>query len=835
MNPGFASGHVARSRLTKIETADGAITRITYDDRFDKPATVTDALGQSTHYRYDARGLPTEITDARGGAKQLAYNNAGQSTAYRYDAAGRLTAASYPDGASETYEYDALGRLTGHTDAGGKRTAYALDAEGRLRERTNALGGKLEYNYDGAKRLAHLVNENGAVYAFNYDLLDRLVQETGFDTRTTRYRYDAAGRPTAKVELGQANAADAADNTIETKYQRDAAGRLAEKTITATGNPDATAPHTTRYQYDALGRLTEAANHDATVQLRYDAIGQLLSEKSTTGESVSLLRHLYDPLGNRIQTILPDGRKLQHLFYGSGHLHQISLDGETVSDMERDAKHCETSHTQGALTSQFQYDPVGRLSAQLARLDPARAGSVGNLSQQRSTLQAIGDAPGPQAGGNNSGNVINRQYEYDKTGNLTSLTDQRFGRTTYGYDAIGRIMSAAQPNLSETFAFDLAHNLIDQSIGGSGGLLENNQITVFEDKRYAYDAHGNLTDKKIGSHTHIKLDWNAEHQLEQSQVTRNAQDDDPVVQRTVYKYDPFGRRIQKRDAFGETNFTWDGNRLLAETRGSHTRTYLYEGNSFVPLAQVDSGAPPQPSDPAKNSAQVLYFHTDHLGTPRELTDSGGNLHWVATYKAWGNVLGVEMPQVGTEAQTINQVQALRFQGQYFDVESGLYYNRFRYYDPDIGRFVSQDPIGLKGGNNLYQYAPNPCGWIDPLGLAGNPATATHITYQGIDAVTMKPYVGYASMQGNQTAADVLNYRYGGDFSRFGGNAPDILYSGYGQGGKDVARGLEQRTFENLGGLKGTANRQNPVGEGNARRDIYLDAADKHRAGSACSC
>ncbi|MDM9220573.1 RHS repeat-associated core domain-containing protein, partial [Proteus mirabilis] len=93
--------------------------------------------------------------------------------------------------------------------------------------------------------------------------------------------------------------------------------------------------------------------------------------------------------------------------------------------------------------------------------------------------------------------------------------------------------------------------------------------------------------------------------------------------------------------------------------------------------------------------------------------------------------------------------------------------------------------------------------------------------------TGKPYVGYASMQGNQTAQDVLKYRYANDFSRFGGTPPVILYDGYGQKGKDIARGLEQRRFEQLGGLEGTANKQNPVGQGNARRTEYLNAADEH--------
>jgi RHS repeat-associated protein len=172
-------------------------------------------------------------------------------------------------------------------------------------------------------------------------------------------------------------------------------------------------------------------------------------------------------------------------------------------------------------------------------------------------------------------------------------------------------------------------------------------------------------------------------------------------------------------------------------------------------------------------------------------------------------------------------QSLRYAGQYADSETGLHYNLFRYYDPQVGRFISQDPIGLAGGLNLYQYAPNPVSWIDPWGLAGSPTTATHITYQGIDATTGKPYVGYASMQGKQTAQDVLKYRYRNDFSRFGGQMPEVLYDGYGQSGKDIARGLEQRIFENLGELDGTANRQNPVGQGNARRTEYLNAADEY--------
>ena len=102
---------------------------------------------------------------------------------------------------------------------------------------------------------------------------------------------------------------------------------------------------------------------------------------------------------------------------------------------------------------------------------------------------------------------------------------------------------------------------------------------------------------------------------------------------------------------------------------------------------------------------------DHLGTPLELLDTEGSTVWSAKYMAWGRVWQLGADEVA---------QPLRFQGQYFDQESGLHYNRFRYYDPQIGRFIGQDPIGLFGGENLYQYGPNPVGWIDPFGLAGVP-------------------------------------------------------------------------------------------------------------------
>ena len=133
-------------------------------------------------------------------------------------------------------------------------------------------------------------------------------------------------------------------------------------------------------------------------------------------------------------------------------------------------------------------------------------------------------------------------------------------------------------------------------------------------------------------------------------------------------------------------------------------------------------------EPPKHSThQVYWYQNDHLGTPRELTSNSGNIEWEAVYQAWGNTVTVEWEEVA-QVQELNPIQLNgaeqsyllqphRFQGQIYDVETGLHYNRFRYYDPDAGRFVSHDPIGLLGGDNHFQYAPNPVEWVDPWGLS----------------------------------------------------------------------------------------------------------------------
>jgi RHS repeat-associated protein len=196
------------------------------------------------------------------------------------------------------------------------------------------------------------------------------------------------------------------------------------------------------------------------------------------------------------------------------------------------------------------------------------------------------------------------------------------------------------------------------------------------------------------------------------------------------------QRLSKEKSLGTTFYGWDGDTLAWETTNEESIHYFYEPDSFVPLAQGTQNHAiqlhPTPDWTDKDYSlredplwtQVLeptpfdklgFYHCDHLGTPQEITNEEGNIAWSAQYKAWGEAKEV----IGKAAQSAGFRNPLRFQGQYFDHETGLHYNRYRYYDPETGRFISKDPVKYAGGLNLHVYVPNPIQWIDPLGLAGD--------------------------------------------------------------------------------------------------------------------
>ncbi|CAI8880618.1 Rhs family protein [Pseudomonas sp. IT-P74] len=296
-------------------------------------------------------------------------------------------------------------------------------------------------------------------------------------------------------------------------------------------------------------------------------------------------------------------------------------------------------------------------------------------------------------------NPIHRRHQYDPAGELTRTLDKLRGEIKYQYEANGQLHSRDTGRLidSEEFRYDAAANRLNFNTSQFDH-VKDNRLQRWRDQEYAYDAWGNLIEKRSGMGTLQTFGYDCENRLVRAETLVNGK----LESTGSYRYDSLGRRVAKvSEVKGKTeqkHFLWQGLRMLREERPGQSSLYLYEPGSYAPLARVDQ---------AEGEAQKLYyFHTDQIGTPLEMTDREGQIVWQATYKAWGAV----------EKLAVNDVeQNLRFQGQYFDDETGLHYNTFRYYDPEVGRFVTQDPIGLFGGYNLYSYAPNTTAWTDPWG------------------------------------------------------------------------------------------------------------------------
>jgi RHS repeat-associated protein len=369
---------------------------------------------------------------------------------------------------------------------------------------------------------------------------------------------------------------------------------------------------------------------------------------------------------------LPTGQHLNHLYYGSGHLHQLNLDGLLISDMERDDLHREVLRTQGKLTSCFGYDAMGRKSWQFASTMPSE--KLSQILNPGDNSLLVDHAQNP----------IHRRYEYDPAGELIRTLDKLRGEIKYEYEANGQLHSRDTGRLvdSEEFRYDAAANRLNFNTS-QFDQVKDNRIKRWRDQEYAYDAWGNLIEKRVGLSALQTFAYDCENRLVRAETLTNGR----LESVGTYRYDSLGRRIGKTaEINGQTehkHFLWQGLRMLRE------------------------------ETPWQSS---LYIYTDQIGTPLEMTDVDGSIVWQATYKAWGEI----------EALAVNEVeQNLRFQGQYFDDETGLQYNTFRYYDPAVGRFITQDPIGLSGGIHFYQYVLNPIAYIDPLGLSFSSGKGTH--------------------------------------------------------------------------------------------------------------
>jgi len=650
---------------------DGLLTQITDPAgrsthyRWDKQANLiqeTDPQGNHLHYQYDAWGRITAIT-AQTAKQPLKTAQQHATTRYAYTASGQVQRVTTPEGEHSDFEYNPAGHLTKYTDGQGRITEYHYaDKLSQPSQRIDPAGHVIRYEYDKERNLTALINENGDRHTFTYDANERLIQETGFDGRTQTYTYNAAGHLIQHQDANQ----------IQTDFDRDALGRLNRKCSRHLQNT-AQPTEQSKYRYDPLGQLIESYNSDQYLAFDYDAYGNITREhqhalnaqKQRIGTAQEI-HHQYNVLGQRTDTHLPDGNQLHYDYHASQGLQSIHLNEQLITHIQRDSLGRETSRQQGELHTQTDYDPQGRL-------------------QRQHTHHEKTKHP-----------LIQRDYGYDSFGNLNRIKDGS-EETKYVYDTLNRLRKTEGTH-PEFFDFDPAGNILaitdKQKQAQPPGLSKGNRLIMQGDKHFEYDARGNLIKETRGKQGKLEKRFYYDLQNQLIKVETNTK------QETVtYQYDPLGRRIDKTDAFGSTQYRWADNHLIQEIRNKIKKTYVYEPHSFRPVALVQD-------------EQIYHYHLDHLGTPRELTNEQGKIVWRVKYKTYGN----------TALKDIEEIENnLRFQGQYFDEETGLHYNRFRYYNPDTGQFINQDPIGLLGGINNYQYAPNPTMWIDPSGLCAEEA------------------------------------------------------------------------------------------------------------------
>ena len=440
---------------------------------------------------------------------------------------------------------------------------------------------------------------------------------------------------------------DRKGNTIQ--YLYDSLYRLTQKTY-----PDTT---TVEYAYDLANKVLQVSDPTGTYGFAYDNMGRLVG----TSTSYAFLSgptftnsYTYDAASNRTSLTAPDGSISTYGYDTLNRLNGLANSWAGSFGFSYDALSRRTQLTRpNGVTTNYSYDSVSHLLSVLHQ-----AGST--------TLDGA-------------------SYTYDFAGNRTSKTNYLNGTTwNYGYDAIYELLQVTHGgSTKESFSYDAVGNRLSSLSVPSYSYNSSNELTANSNGSYTYDANGNtLSDAQGRSFT-----WDFENRLTQAVVPGTNGGT------TTFKYDPFGRRIQKSGPLGTTNYLYDGPNSVEEADGAGNVLARYAEDQGVdqPLAQF-------------RSAVASYYQQDGIGSVSALTNSTGLVASSYTYDSFGKLT----------ASTGTLTNPFQYTGREFDQETGIYQYRARYYDPQIGRFISEDALRTPG--NLYPYVSNsPLNWVDPTG------------------------------------------------------------------------------------------------------------------------
>ena len=656
--------------LTSTTTPTGSTTQFTYNGSGEL-TRITDPLNNVTSLTYGVTRLVSGIRDAAGDPTSFSYDGRGNRTSvtdaladvtsFSYDIMNRLTLIRYADGSTTQFGYDIRGRRTSVTDANGNTTSYAYDGADRLVRVTDPALDVTTYAYDTENNLIGITDALGRTTGFQYDDLGRVTETLFPSSHVEGYGYDNNGNLIRKTDR----------NGQTVGYTYDAVNRLTQKAYS--GN-------TVGYAYDADSRLTAVTDSTGTYQFTYDAMGRLTGSAtnySFLGRGFTT-SYSYDAASNRISMSHPRGGQTTYAYDSLNRLTSLSNSWAGMFSLGYDSLSRRTSLTRpNGINTSYSYDGLSHLLSVL----------------HQSGTNAFDGA----------------DYTYDPVGNRLSKTDVQTGYAfNYGYDNIYELLQVTQqgavciprphhtcgqqdppPVVTENYTYDAVGNRLS-SLLASYTYNSSNEIASASNASYTYDNNGNVLTETNSTGT-TSYTWDAENRLTQVVL--------PGTGGTVtFNYDPFGRRIYKQSPTATSIFAYDGANLSEETNAAGTTVARYTQGLAIdePLAMMSDGA-------------TNYYDADGLGTITSLTDTTGAITQTYTYDSFGN-------QTNSSGSFTNPFQ---YTAREFDTETNLYFYRARYYDPSVGRFLSEDPVRFNTrGLDFYVYVKNsPLGKVDPSGLA----------------------------------------------------------------------------------------------------------------------
>ena len=686
--------------LTRKTDALTNQTNYAYDAR-SRRTSDTNALNQVTSYEYDLAGRLKKIiypdtnfvlyTFDLGGRRTKIKDPRGNETTFAYDAAYRVTSVTNANNKIITYAYDSMSNLTGVTDELNRTTNYFYDDFNRVTKiqypEATAGAGRLEENftYDLVGNLLTKSDKAGKVTTFCYDNADRVTSMIDPAQKTTAYEYNGRSQMTAVVDpltqryeflydpWGRLTQEKKGTATMSLVY--DAAGNRSQRTgyngaITnysydALNRLTTTSyPDTTSatYGYDVLSRITTATNPSGTVTVAYDNRGRVSSVTDVFGQVTS---YAYDASSNRTQLSLNASTQATYQYDVINRLTQITDNASLNTTFVYDANNKLTSRTlPNGVVSTYEYDGLNRLT----RLKHMKGANT----------------------------LADFQYQLSTADNITQMTDGA-GAHNYTYDSLDRLTAATHPGgqSNESYTYDDVGNRTASHQGSSYTYQAFNRLVSANGTSAGYDTNGSQLSKTDagGSWTY---DWDFENRLKQASLSGGV-----VVN---YSYDALGRRVQRSSSVnGTTRFLYDGADVVRDLDASNATLSEYLNGLGVDHKLRQTVA-----------ASASYFIADHLGSTRALADSTGSITSSIAYDSFGNVSAGSVPTRYT------------YTGREFDPDTGQMFYRAREYNPYAGRFMSEDPIGLRGGINLYAYVGNnPVRFLDPSGTQARSDRSFH--------------------------------------------------------------------------------------------------------------